>query len=107
MKLLSRKIKAATAADRWAYRYQANRWPDKQATLQALCDLGPDPDPDEVDRVIGNASWTRTSCSECGNEDPMFVVQLGHEPDYESCTAWICDTCIEKAYFMSRKALTF
>ncbi len=46
--------------------------------------------------IIGNKSWTRNSCNECG-EDVFAVVQLGEEPDYESATAKVCVNCLNTA----------
>src|SRR5690348_10271210 len=58
-------------------------------------------DPDTVDRavvdeIIGNDSWTGLKCNECGDPDNDAVVQVGEEPDYESATAYLCLTCVEK-----------
>lgn len=51
----------------------------------------------DLERIIGNGSWTRTPvCSECGAKE-VPVVQVGQEPDYESLTAYLCRVCIEKA----------
>ena len=51
----------------------------------------------EVDALIGNKSWTRVeNCSECGAE-AVAVVELGEEPDYDSMTAFVCESCLRKA----------
>jgi len=50
----------------------------------------------EVNDTIGNASWTRLSCDECGKETDA-TLQVGEEPDYESQTACLCRSCVEKA----------
>jgi len=53
--------------------------------------------PEDVSRIIGNSSWVcEKTCHECGSES-WDVVQLGEEPDYESNTANICRSCLEKA----------
>lgn len=51
---------------------------------------------DRAAEIIGNRSWTRNECDECG-KDCDITVQLGQEPDYESSTAQICLTCLQVA----------
>jgi hypothetical protein len=53
-------------AKRWAAQYQrGNRWKycggDKTSSQihAELVALGPDPDPADIERIIGNDSWTR------------------------------------------------
>ena len=48
-------------------------WPDesKRAIYDKLVALGEDPDPDQVDAIIGNGSWTRVACN--ANEDHQYV----------------------------------
>lgn len=91
MKVETKEILAAEAADAWEKQY-----PSDKKTVQALRELGPTPSPDDVDRVIGVPSWTRTHCNECGSTE-MPTIQLGQEPDYDSKIAWICVDCIKRA----------
>ena len=58
---------------------------------------------EEVAAIIGNTSWTRLDCSECGNDDGA-VVQLGDEPDYESRTVFVCRACANAAVAMLDEA---
>ena len=51
---------------------------------------------DEIEKIIGNRSWTRNKCDEC-QKDQETTVLLGEEPDYESATAQICLECLKKA----------
>jgi len=51
---------------------------------------------ERANEIIGNDSWTRNSCDECG-EDVEVTVMVGEEPDYESRTASICINCLNKA----------
>lgn len=51
---------------------------------------------DEVNRIIGNSSWTTEFCSAC-NKWTIPVIVVGDVPDYESATAHLCRTCFEKA----------
>jgi len=67
-----------------------------EETYNELLALGPHPEPDDVDRVIGNASWTRLHCDGCG-ESVDAVITVGQEPDYESATASLCPKCMAEA----------
>lgn len=52
---------------------------------------------EQVAEIIGNGSWVRErTCDECG-QSSWGIVQLGEEPDYESCTADICADCLRSA----------
>lgn len=43
---------------------------------------------------IFNNSWTTLSCNECESY-VSDIIQVGQEPDYDSCTADICFPCFE------------
>ena len=60
--------------------------------------------PSDIKHIIGNDSWTRLKCHECG--DPKTsVVELGEPPDYESHTARICESCLVKAMAKFNRAV--
>lgn len=92
MELITRKSRAAGAAEAWSNQYPR----EKRDIFEALVDLGPKPNPEDVNKVIGNDSWTRVACDECG-EEVYAVVQIGQEPDYDSATAEVCLSCLSKA----------
>jgi len=97
MEIVSRKLLASRVAGRWRQQYEkTSHWSEKENIYRQLLLLGTDPEPDEVDKVIGNGSWTRTTCNEC-NEDQQMTVMVGQRPDYDSATAWICVSCLKKA----------
>lgn len=97
MKLITRQTLSNEVAERWAKQYEDGRYgQDKIDILEKLRKLGNSPNPDTVDAIIGNKSWTRTNCHECGQCN-IDVVELGENPDYESHTASICKKCLEKA----------
>jgi hypothetical protein len=56
--------------------------------------------PEQIATIIGNDSWTRLSCDECGKEVTTVIV-LGEEPDYESSTASLCHECLATAMQLS------
>lgn len=104
MVIVSRKFKAEKASHLWKKSYydsKKKKWGDlisgsAEEVFERLCDLGPSPNPDDVNAVIKNTSWTDCTCSEC-RKAVETVVQLGEEPDYESSTAWICIDCLRSA----------
>jgi hypothetical protein len=104
MKLLTAKSQAAEAAERWKKNYFNQRtglWSSTisgpaKVVYDALIALGPHPEPADVNRVIGNDSWTDNRCNECGLSG-RSVVQLGDEPDYDSSTVWVCEECLAAA----------
>ena len=52
---------------------------------------------EEVNQIIGNASWTHLCCDECGSTVEDVIIEVGQEPDYESATARLCTSCVIKA----------
>lgn len=52
---------------------------------------------EEVDKIIGNTSWTRLYCDEC-KEPVDSVVQIGANEDYEdACGSAVCMDCLQAA----------
>jgi hypothetical protein len=97
MIILTRQEQADDAPRRWKEQYGCGRWGQDKVEIRELLNALPKPvDPNEVDRIIGNTSWTYLACSEC-RKDAEEVVRVGHEPDYESCTAYLCKACAKKA----------
>lgn len=105
MKLITRVQKAHSAEKSWYDTYsQGGWWGDKsfvtgrtkKETHEALIELGTTPSPEDVNKIIGNTSWTDCYCHDCG-KSVEEVVQLGQEPDYDSATANICFPCLKKA----------
>ena len=69
---------------------------NKQQIAEKLDALDPETaTAEEVNAAIGNESWVRLSCDECGKETEALVT-VGQAPDYESHTASICHTCVQK-----------
>ncbi|WP_164087106.1 hypothetical protein [Stenotrophomonas maltophilia] len=95
--VVARRTLAAMAAKRWKNQYAG--WADgdgsKAGVLLQLQALGPNPDPDAVDAVVGNRSWTTVpSCNGCNAADCSVVVTVGETPGYESSTAHLCEKCV-------------
>ena len=95
MEKITRQSLANRVSDKWKKQYPK----DKGGIQKKLDSLGSWKNPDEVDKIIGNTSWTDIpKCSECGESDKDFIIMVGEEPDYESNTAWLCKDCIEKVW---------
>lgn len=64
--------------------------------------LAIDPDTataEEVDAIIGNGSWTRLCCDECGKRVDR-VVNIGSDEEFPVRAASICLDCIASAHRM-------
>lgn len=94
------KIRAGVA-QHWKEQYYRRTdkiwsYPDKEAIYEKLKALPKTATDADIRAVIGNGSWTRNRCDECG-EDVEVAVLLGQEPDHESATVSICPKCLRKA----------
>lgn len=100
MELITRKTLAKSAPGRWRRQYFGSKDHDKveiTRQLDALEAFGFDIDPNAVDTIIGNKSWTEVPvCDECKRK-AHAVVCIGDEPDYESATAHICINCARRS----------
>jgi hypothetical protein len=97
MKVITRQERANQEAEFALNQWKDGHWHEVALKVQAL---GPNPNPDDIDRLVGHGAWTQVyECSECVQQKPE-VVQLGEEPNYESATAWICLDCLKEAILM-------
>ena len=97
MKLITERDLIRGIADAWGHPHkEANG--DNYRTWVALDSLNKETaSADEVSKIIGNDSWTRINCDECGKR-VLLVVQVGLEPDYDVSNANLCATCLTAAY---------
>jgi hypothetical protein len=113
MRIVTRALLAASAAEQWLREYPAPlqvgdeaRDAAHTAIYPALVALGPTPNPDAVDTVIGNNSWTATECEEC-HAHGVPVVRLGrfgvYKPEYQVASG-ICLTCLQTAVALLKAA---
>lgn len=98
MKIKTRLTLAQEAPKKWAAQYShSSTRPGQKKITEQLAALELPIDPDQVDAIIGNTSWTEVGrCSECEKRVDV-VVEIGEEPDYESMTAWVCLPCLRAA----------
>jgi hypothetical protein len=57
--------------------------------------------PEEIEKIVGNTSWTDISCDECGRNVEVAVT-VGEEEDYDTRTARVCLDCLNKAVRLAR-----
>lgn len=51
----------------------------------------------EIDRIIGNDSWTELKCDECEKKVDVLVRLGNDEPDYDAHLFDICAGCLRTA----------
>src|SRR5580698_8473879 len=96
-----------TVAARWHAQYDNHPiyGRDKQHISVALDALDVEAaSAEDVEAIMGNRSWTRLSCNNCGASDLKCAVQVGEVADYESATAVLCLNCADEAYRELRRA---
>lgn len=102
--IVTRRSRAATAAERWEQQYDTPEYrnTEHQYTALQLKALPLNPDPDEVDRLIGNSTWTDVpACDGCGKGDRAFVVHVGgyrRTAGIPMRDAMLCIDCLD--YYM-------
>ena len=103
MELITLRSQTMTIVERWKEQYcnpgtkrlNDDKRQDILHKLEAL-DLTK-ASPQDIADIIGNDSWVcAQNCDECGQRPDTLVV-VGAEPDYESATAALCYSCINKA----------
>lgn len=105
MKYIEREAAARDVPDRWAGQYKGTTNREHQAIRARLWAALANPlfSAALVDEIIGNQSWTRIECHECG-KDVSEAVELGQPDDYDSYTAVVCVDCLKKALSFAKKA---
>jgi hypothetical protein len=89
--------KAETAKDEWFNRYFCSvnkRWTQEFAekTYKELCALK-SIDPEAVERVIGNTTWTRLECSFCEAR-----VKRAVRMRTDNGVVYLCERCLTAAH---------
>ncbi len=111
MKLLDERTQVREVARRWKDQYfQYGKWylwsnrPASYAEdmYKRLCALDVETATAADVERCGLRGWISPQpCHECRYEG-WDVVQLGEEPDYDSATARVCRSCLEKALRLAR-----
>lgn len=92
---------AASAAKRWKKQYFYDgewcnsRTKNYKEIYNNLRDFGSHPTPGEVEKIIGNNSWTEVRCYVC---DGILQKAIRfHKPEEDSRVWSVCLECLEKA----------
>lgn len=95
--LLTKQHLVNTVDERWKNQYYINSsWErygeDKVEKYEQLVSLGKNKNPEDVDKIIGNSSWTRLICNNCNKDvKAVFVFGAYHESLY------VCEDCVKIA----------
>ena len=89
--IITKESLARDAAYRWKMQYPegATHVTKAQARIGEMLELVTGPD--EVNRLIGNDSWTRITCEECDKDVNAAAVYGNHYPVY------VCLDCLKKS----------
>ena len=96
--LLTKQHLVNTVDDRWKKPYYFNSsWDyygdDKVKKYEKLVNLGKIKNPEDVDKIIGNSSWTRLVCHNCDKDvDAVFIFGTDHDSLY------VCEDCVNIAF---------
>ena len=117
MKLITRQSLANEAAELWARQYppvdlqaeihdpqtipKRREWAQKmRGIFYDLQALGPTPNPDAVDTIIGNKTWTQMPvCSECGSTRQR-IMRFVENVDHDADVIYLCKSCLETAMML-------
>ena len=95
---VSRQQNANTAYERWINQFnlenKKSKWYKQAQELKAL---GKNPNPDDVDRIIGNSSWTHVNCDIC-EQKKSHGIRMGPYYSYEQNPILVCNDCLVRAH---------
>lgn len=92
--LLTKQYLVNTVDERWKKQYYGGdswkQWADEK--YEQLVNLGKNKNTEDVDKIIGNSSWTRLICNHCDtNVEAVFIFGSGYESLY------VCEDCVSVA----------
>ncbi len=97
MRIITQRNMIRGVVKRWDEQYPEKSWKgtDKEQIHIQLQQLDLEiATADEVNKIIGNTSWTEEACDECGKAVDKVIV-FGQE-EYGSSSIYLCFRCIEK-----------
>lgn len=80
----------------WCLRHRVLQMEDKAYKYRLLKALPATATEDDIAKIIGNESWTRLVCDECGRKVDALVT-IGQAPAIDSATANVCVDCLKAA----------
>jgi len=102
MEVITKQVLASKVPDIFSERYSPGSFYGEQEThkntREALLALDHPINPDKVDEIIGNTSWTRIPvCDECGEHPEMIVLFSNDYGDQDCRHIHVCEKCIHKS----------
>ena len=95
--IIRRSDIVAKAVDRFEEQYGGGLYPHHKAKIPELRALPKDGRYSEnIDKIIGNDSWTKIECDECG-ERKEILVTIGVDREWDCAAASVCEECVSKA----------
>ena len=95
--LLTKQHLVNIVDERWKNQYyRDDSWSyygdDKVDTYEKLVNLGSNKNSEDVDKIIGNSSWTRLICHNCNKDvDAVFIFGTNEKSLY------VCEDCVNVA----------
>ena len=95
--LLTKQHLANIVDDRWKKQYYIDAYwdrygEDKFKKYEQLVSLGKIKKPEDVDKIIGNSSWTRLICNHCNKYVDAVCIIGAYETSF-----YICEDCVKVA----------
>jgi len=91
--IIKRDDVISNAPNRWAEQYSAPHWihSDKMIIKEKLLKLAENFTKSDVDKIIGNSSWTQLICDECRNDVEAVLCMDVNSGEY---VHYICESCM-------------
>ena len=95
--LLTKQHLVNTVDERWKNQYYRDDYwsyygDDKIEKYEDLVNLGKSKNQEDVDKIIGNSSWTRLICHNCNKDvDAVFIFGIVEDSLY------VCEDCVNIA----------
>ena len=89
MEIITRQTRANNICLEWSKIYDVSFNNNKTEKYLKLKALGNNPNPDDIDRIIGNTSWTvLPSCTECKEDNNNYLIKI--EMSYDENDVFLC-----------------
>lgn len=85
--------------DRWKAQYDGTKWERHRKITDELQALkATEFTATDVERIIGNASWTTLKCDEC-HYDEDVLCSIGTDSEWGGPAGYYCGRCLREALF--------
>jgi len=101
MILRTKKMLIKGIVEAWKSNYPYPSVPEYQKIRQDLVNTKPTTE-DEIEKIIGNRSWTSNECDECKEDVEVVMVVWDKQDDEIATEVYICRKCLVKALEVSK-----